>query len=74
MAQFDLLIIFTLLWSLIFILFFYYNMSIETLIPNFSGTRKFREKKLNLLSASFELLKNILEVKNNKFFNNIIGY
>jgi hypothetical protein len=51
MAQFDSLIIFPLLWSLLFTLFFYYNMSIEILIPDFFGTGKFREKKLG--SASF---------------------
>jgi uncharacterized membrane protein (DUF373 family) len=73
MAQFDSLIIFPLLWSLIFVLFFYYNMSIEILIPDFSGTRKFREKKLNSF-VFFELLKNISEVKNNKFFSNIFSY
>lgn len=73
MAQFDSLIIFPLLWSLVFVLFLYYNMSIEILIPDFSGTRKFREKKLNS-SASFELLKDISEVKNDKFFSNILNY
>ena len=73
MAQFDSLIIFPLLWSLVFVLFFYYNMSIEILIPDFSGTRKFREKKLNSL-ASFELLKNISEVKNDKFSSNLLNY
>lgn len=48
-------------------------MSIEILIPDFSGTRKFREKKLNSF-ASFELLKDISEAKNDKFFSNIINY
>jgi hypothetical protein len=47
MAQFDSLIIFPLLWSLLLVLFLYYNMSIEILIPDFFGTKKFREKKLN---------------------------
>jgi hypothetical protein len=48
MSQFDLLIIFSLLWSLTFSLLLYYNMSLKFLIPNFFGTKKFREKKLNL--------------------------
>lgn len=47
MAQFDALIIFPLIWSLLFVLFLHYKMSIEMLIPNFFGTKKFREKKLN---------------------------
>jgi hypothetical protein len=48
MAQFDSLIIFSLVWSLLLILFMYYNMSLKTLIPDFFGTQKFREKKLSL--------------------------
>jgi hypothetical protein len=48
MAQFDPLIIFPLLWSLTFVLFLYYNMSLQILIPTFFGTKKFREKKINL--------------------------
>lgn len=73
MAQFDSLIIFPLLWSSIFVLFFYYNISIEILIPDFSGARKFRGKKSDS-SDFFELLGNILEVKNNKFFSNLLNY
>jgi hypothetical protein len=73
MAQFDSLIIFSLLWSLVFILFFYYTMSIEILIPDFFGTKKFREKKLDS-SISFELFKNILEVKIDKSYNNVSYY
>lgn len=48
MAQFDSLIILPLLWSLIFFLFLYYNMTMTVLIPDFFGIKKFREKKLNL--------------------------
>ena len=51
MAQFDALIIFPLLWSLLFVLFLHYKISIEMLIPDFFGTKKFREKKLD--SPSF---------------------
>ena len=46
MAQFDALIIFPLIWSLLFVLFLHYKMSIEMLIPDFFGAKKFREKKL----------------------------
>ena len=48
MAQLDSLIIFPLLWSSLFMLILHYNMIIETLIPSFFGTKKFREKKYNL--------------------------
>jgi len=51
MAQFDALIIFPLLWSLLLVLFLHYQMSIEVLIPNFFSAKKFREKKLG--STSF---------------------
>jgi hypothetical protein len=45
MAQFDVLIIFPLLWSLLFILVFYYYYSLQIVIPNFFSVKKFREKK-----------------------------
>lgn len=48
MAQFDSLIIFPLLWSLILFLFLYYNITMTVLIPDFFGTKKFREKKIGL--------------------------
>jgi hypothetical protein len=51
MAQFDPLIIFPLMWTLIFVLAIYYKISIEILIPQFSGMNKFREKKLNSLNS-----------------------
>jgi hypothetical protein len=47
MAQFDSLIIFPLILSLLFSLFFYYNLSIGIFIPNFFGVKKFREKKFD---------------------------
>jgi hypothetical protein len=47
MAQFDSLIIFPLILSLLFSLFFYYNLSIRIFIPNFFGVKKFREKKFD---------------------------
>lgn len=46
MAQFDSLIIFPILWSLLLVLILYYTFSIEILIPAFFGAKKFREKKL----------------------------
>ena len=60
MAQFDSLIIFPLILSLLIVLIFHYNMSIKVIIPDFFGIKKFREKKLN--SSSFY-----------KFFNNNTG-
>ena len=51
MAQFDSLIIFPLIVSLLIVLVFYYSMSIGILIPNFFGVKKFREKKFD--SPSF---------------------
>ena len=47
MAQFDSLIIFPLIWSLLFVLSLHYNISVDILIPDFFGTKKFREKKLD---------------------------
>lgn len=45
MAQFDTLIIFPLIFSLLFVLVLYYNMSIKIIIPDFFIVKKFREKK-----------------------------
>jgi len=60
MAQFDSLIILPLILSLLFVLVLHYNMSIEILIPDFFGVKKFREKKSD--SPSFY-----------KFFNDNAG-
>jgi len=73
MAQFDSLIIFPLIWSLLFVLFLHYNMSIESLIPNFFGTKKFREKKLNS-SAFFSFFKDNKEVSSDQSYNNAFYY
>nr|YP_009485455.1 ATPase subunit 8 [Halamphora coffeaeformis]AVR57519.1 ATPase subunit 8 [Halamphora coffeaeformis] len=51
MAQFDPLIIFPLIWSLTLVLAIYYRLSIEILVPQFAGIKKFREKKLNSLGS-----------------------
>jgi hypothetical protein len=59
MAQLDSLIIFPLLWSLLFVLVVYYNISINTLIPSFFGVKKFREKKLG--SPNFYSFRNNLK-------------
>jgi hypothetical protein len=67
MAQFDSLIIFPLIWSLLFVLFLYYSISIEILIPYFFGTKKFRTKKLNL-GSFFGLFENNLELKSNNSY------
>lgn len=48
MAQFDSLIIFPVLWSLLLVLFMYYSLSLQILIPDFFGIQKFRDKKLSL--------------------------
>ena len=45
MAQFDSLIILPLILSLLIVLILHYNMSIEIIIPDFFGVKKFREKK-----------------------------
>ena len=50
MAQFDSLIIFSLVWSVLLILILYFKLSLESLIPHFSGLSKFVEKKLILLN------------------------
>jgi hypothetical protein len=50
MAQFDSLIVFPLIWSLLLILVFYYTISIEMLIPDFFWSQKFRKS----LSPSFQ--------------------
>jgi hypothetical protein len=70
MAQFDSLIIFPLIWSLLFVLIFHYSISIEMLIPDFFGTKKFREKKA--LSPSFSIfLKKNSEVQIDSSYNNL---
>jgi hypothetical protein len=45
MAQFDSLIILPLIFSMLLVLIFHYNISIEILIPDFFGIKKFRAKK-----------------------------
>lgn len=56
MAQFDSLIILPLISSLLIVLILHYNMSIEIIIPDFFGVKKFREKKSD--SPSFYIFLN----------------
>jgi hypothetical protein len=51
MAQFDSLIVFPLIWSLLLILVFYYTISIEMLIPDFFWSQKFRKIFITFFSA-----------------------
>lgn len=70
MAQFDSLIVFPLIWSLLLILIFYYTISIEMLIPDFFGAKKFREKKS--LSPSFStFLKENSEVQRDSSYRTL---
>ena len=69
MAQFDSLIIFSLLWSLLFVLIIYYSISIEIIIPSFFGVKKFRGKKLDS-PIFYESLKSIIKVKSDLFYSN----
>jgi hypothetical protein len=62
MAQFDSLIIFPLIWSLLIALFIHYNILFESIIPNFFGVKKFREKKLDFSGISLD--SNTLDTKN----------
>ena len=47
MAQFDSLIVLPLIFSMLIVLIFHYNISIQTIIPDFFGIKKFRIKKLD---------------------------
>jgi hypothetical protein len=70
MAQFDSLISFPLLWSLLFVLFCYYKMTLEIIIPNFFGTKKFREKKLDS-SGFFGFFKENNNIKSDSLYSNV---
>ncbi len=50
MSQFDPLIIFPLMFSLIITLYFYYLYQIDTAIPCYMETKKFRNKKISNLT------------------------
>lgn len=67
MAQFDSLIIFPLIWSLLFVLILHYNTTITMLIPSFSGVKKFREKK-GASPSFYEFYDTNVEVKLNRSY------
>lgn len=56
MAQFDSLIIFVLILSLVFVLILHYDIVIEILIPGVSETKKFSEKKNLSVNESFNFV------------------
>jgi hypothetical protein len=62
MVQLDSLIVFSLLWSTLFVLAAHYIASIEILIPSFFCAKKFREKKLDL-SIFFGFLNSTMALK-----------
>lgn len=70
MAQFDSLIIFPLTLSLLVTLFLYYSELINTTIPDFFGTKKFREKKLKS-SKLFMFFRKISDVRGEKSYKEI---
>ena len=59
MPQFDSLIIFPLILSLLLTLILYYNTAIKIVIPDFFGVKKFREKKSDSLFFYMNLNDNI---------------
>jgi hypothetical protein len=67
MAQLDSLIIFPVLWSLLLVLFLYYGLSLQILIPDFFGTQKFRNKKLSLGEFYGLFDKQVLVSKSNSY-------
>lgn len=69
MPQFDSLIIFPLTWSLLITLILYYNLSIKVLIPDFFGTKKFREKKMAVFSFSSFFKENIKIQQSGSYLN-----
>jgi len=44
MAQFDVMITFSLIFNLLFVLYLYYSYNIQQVIPNYVETKKFRNK------------------------------
>lgn len=59
MAQFDYILIFPLLWSLILILFLNYKLIIMLLLPQFCSLLKFKKKLLILSKFNIMLLNKI---------------
>ena len=50
MAQFDVLLSFSLIFNLLLVLYIYYAYNITNLIPNYVETKKFRNKILSELA------------------------
>jgi len=44
MAQFDVMISFSLIFNLLFVLYIYYSYNIQQVIPSYVETKKFRNK------------------------------
>jgi len=68
MAQFDSLIIFPLLWSLLVTLVLHYGMLIKMVIPSFFEVKKFRGKKLDS-HKFFEFFNSDFDIKLNKSYS-----
>jgi hypothetical protein len=69
MAQFDSLIIFPLLWSLLITLSFHYSVILHTIIPNFFGVKKFREKKTDYSIFNSFLNKTSSTTNSSSYYN-----
>jgi hypothetical protein len=69
MPQFDSLIIFPLVWSLLLTLMLYYSLSLKVLIPDFFRTKKFREKKMAVTSFSTFFKKNVEVQRSGSYYN-----
>jgi hypothetical protein len=70
MAQFDSLIIFPLIWSLLYLLTHYYYLLIKISIPSFFETKKFRQKKLSIIDF-YKFLQIMNIAKSNYSYNNV---
>ena len=58
MAQFDILISFSLIFNLLLVLYIYYTYNITNLIPNYVETKKFRTK----ITSELSNVKNIVNL------------
>jgi hypothetical protein len=59
MAQFDTLLIFPILWSLIIIFIFNYSLIIHVILPEFFSLLKFRKKIIKISKPKVLKLKTI---------------
>ena len=58
MAQFDVMISFSLIFNLLLVLYIYYVYNIKTVIPSYVETKKFRQK----ISLELYNVKNVLSL------------